>query len=166
MDVTESVCIDDLYGDRIDAVLDDIFDSSLNQLSVKSDMLFDWIMEIVSDAYEDGYNKGQREERQKVSESPKAESVPIEKEEEEEEIFEFTADPSKLRQDNIVDFLNARFPEGIQAFDTPNVVGDPVTEIYDFQGVYINYCEWWGYIDVIGLNKDEWKYILENTKCH
>ena len=166
MDVTESVCIDDLYGDRIDAVLDDIFDSSLNQLSVKSDMLFDWIMEIVSDAYEDGYNKGQREERQKVSESPKAESVPIEKEEEEEEIFERTCDPSKLRQDNIVDFLNARFPEGIQAFDTPNVVGDPVVEIYDFQGVYINYCEWWGYIDVIGLNKDEWKYILENTKCH
>ena len=166
MDVTESVCVDDLYGDRIDAVLDDIFDSSLNQLSVKSDMYFDWIMEIVSDAYEDGYNKGQREERQKVSESPKAESVPIEKEEEEEEIFEFTADPSKLRQDNIVDFLNARFPEGIQAFDTPNVVGDPVTEIYDFQGVYINYCEYWGYIDVIGLNKEEWKYILKNTECY
>ena len=169
MDVTESVCIDDLYGERIDTVLDDIFDSSLNQLSVKSDMFFDWIMEIVSDAYEDGYNKGQREERQKISESPKAKLVPIEKDEEEEdeeESFEFTGDLSKSRQENVVDFLNIRFPEGIQVFDTPNVIGDPVVEIYDFQGVYINYCEYWGYIDVIGLNEEEWKYILKNTKCY
>lgn len=169
MAVTESVCIDDLYGDRIDEILNDIFDSSLNQLSVKSDMLFDWIMEIVSDAYEDGYNKGQREERHKVGESPKVELVPTEKDEEEEdeeEPFEFIGDPSKSRQENVANFLNARFSEGIQAFDTPNVVGDPVTRIYDFQGVYINYCEYWGYIDVIGLNKEEWKYILKNTECY
>ena len=169
MDVTESVCIDDLYGNRIDEVLDDIFDSNLNQLSVKSDMFFDWIMEIVSDAYEDGYNKGQREERQKISESPKVESVPIEEEEEEkdeEESFEFTGDPLKLRQDNIVDFLKKTFPEGIQAFDTPNVVGDPVVEIYDFQGVVINWCQWWDYVDIIGITKEEYQYILDNTKCY
>ena len=169
MDVTESVCIDDLYGDKIDEVLDDIFDSSLNQLSVKSDMYFDWLMEIVSDAYEDGYNKGQREERQKVSESPKVELVPTEKDEEEEdeeEPFEFIGNPLKLRRDNIVDFLNARFPEGVQAFDTPNVVGDPIVEIYDFQGVIINYCEWWDYIDIIGITKEEYQYILDNTKSY
>lgn len=165
MDVTESVYIDDLYGDKIDEILNDIFDSSLNQLSIKSDMYFDWLMEIVSDAYEDGYNKGQREERQKVNESSKAELVSTEKEDEEEP-FEFAGDPSKSRQENVVDFLNERFPEGIQAFDTSNVVGDSVTEIYDFQGVYIYYCEYWDYIDVIGLNKEEWKYILKNTKCY
>lgn len=169
MDVTESICIDDLYGNQIDAVLDDIFDSSLNQLNIKSDMYFDWLMEIVSDAYEAGYNKGQREERHKVSESPKVKLIPAEKDEEEEneeEFFEFTGDPSKLRKENVVNFLNARFPEGIQAFDTPNIVGDPVIEIYDFQGVYINWCQYWDYIDIIGITEEEYQYILDNTKCY
>ena len=129
--------IEKKYRKEVEEILGDTYDSS---------MWINWIMDLILEAYTDGKNS--KEEVDKGKED------------------EFTLNPNRPRRDNIVDFLNEKFPEGIQVFDTPNIIDDPVTEIYDFQGVYINYCERWGYIDVIGLNIEEWKYILKNTKCY
>ena len=63
----------------------------------------------------------------------------------------------------IVEFLKKYFDEDelpIQAFTTRNVVGDYMKTIYDKNGITIDYCEGWNYLEIFGISD----YIFNQLK--
>ena len=61
----------------------------------------------------------------------------------------------------VVSFLSKRFPNDIQMFSTPNVAGDEMEFIYNKFGVYVLYCRYWDYIEVLGLTAEEFQNVME-----
>lgn len=59
------------------------------------------------------------------------------------------------RLKKLIDFLNKAFPEKEQTFFTRNFVGDEMTTIYDHDGITVDLCCYWGYIEVFGLTDEE-----------
>lgn len=59
------------------------------------------------------------------------------------------------RLKKLIDFLNKAFPDKEQTFFTRNLVGDSMTEIYDYDGITVDLCCYWGYIEVFGLTDEE-----------
>lgn len=55
------------------------------------------------------------------------------------------------RLQKLIDFLNKAFPDKEQTFFSRNLVGDNMTEIYDHDGILVDLCCYWGYIEVFGL---------------
>jgi len=49
----------------------------------------------------------------------------------------------------------------MQTFTTRNLVGDSMRTIYDQDGITVDHCNFWSYIEVFGLNKDEEKLLFE-----
>lgn len=60
------------------------------------------------------------------------------------------------RVKRIKDFLNDVF-EGRQPqiFTTKNIVGDFLVPIYEEDGIEIEFCPKWNYVEVFGLSADE-----------
>ncbi len=53
---------------------------------------------------------------------------------------------------------------GIQVFNTRNTVGDFMTTIYNDGKVQIDYCSQWGYLEIFGLNLDDYdEFIKEES---
>ena len=48
-----------------------------------------------------------------------------------------------------------------QFFNTPNTAGDPMTEIYENEGIKLLYAEGYEYFEVFGLSEDEFA-VLKN----
>lgn len=69
------------------------------------------------------------------------------------------------RLKKLIDFLNKAFPDKEQTFFTRNLVGDSMTEIYDHDGITVDLCCFWGYIEVFGLTSDE-KEVLKKEGFH
>ena len=69
------------------------------------------------------------------------------------------------RLKKLIDFLNKAFPDKEQTFFTRNLVGDSMTEIYDHDGITVDLCCYWGYIEVFGLTYDE-KEALKKEGFH
>lgn len=59
----------------------------------------------------------------------------------------------------VKNFLKHRFPKGIQMFDVRNWVGDPMKTIYYEDGITVDYCEYYDYIEVFGLTTDEFSLL-------
>lgn len=64
-----------------------------------------------------------------------------------------------MKVDKLIAFLKEKFPEGIQMFDTKNVVGDHMETIYEEDGITVDYCCGWGYIEIFGVSKEDFDYI-------
>lgn len=65
------------------------------------------------------------------------------------------------RLKKLIDFLNKAFPDKEQTFFTRNLVGDSMTEIYDYDGITVDLCCYWGYIEVFGLMEKEKEALKE-----
>ena len=54
---------------------------------------------------------------------------------------------------DVKDFLQSKKDEleGYQAFDSRNIVGDTMEPFYNKDGVQIDICREWGYIEIFGL---------------
>ena len=48
-----------------------------------------------------------------------------------------------------------------QFFNTPNTAGDPMTEIYENEGIKLLYAEGYGYFEVFGLDESEFEKLKE-----
>ena len=48
-----------------------------------------------------------------------------------------------------------------QFFNTPNKTGDPMTEIYENEGIKLLYAEGYGYFEVFGLDESEFEKLKE-----
>lgn len=63
--------------------------------------------------------------------------------------------------EQVMEFLEERFPAGIQMFDNRNFAGDEMKNIYDFSGVSIDYAVCYDYIEIFGLTYSEFLLIDE-----
>lgn len=70
-------------------------------------------------------------------------------------------DTKVANKENVISFLKKRFQNKIQMFDTRNFVGDHMITIYDSNGVVIDYCPDYDYIEIFGLTDDEFAIVVE-----
>ena len=63
------------------------------------------------------------------------------------------------RRENLIAFLKEKFPKGIQMFDTRNICGDTMVNIYEEDGICVDYCFFWGYIEIFGLTEEEFEKV-------
>ena len=62
---------------------------------------------------------------------------------------------------NLIYFLKCEFPDGIQCFYSRNLVGDVMGTIYDTDGITVDFCANYDYIEIFGLEKEEYNYVVE-----
>lgn len=73
---------------------------------------------------------------------------------------------SEIRRiDKVKAFLKELHPEGIQMFNSRNLVGDPMYTIYDKDGISIDECSYYGYIEVFGVTEEEYNELVESCGC-
>ena len=63
------------------------------------------------------------------------------------------------RLKEIEEFIKKEFENGIQAFDTENIVGDETCTIYKRNGVQIDWCMHYDYIEIFGLSGKEFEEL-------
>lgn len=59
----------------------------------------------------------------------------------------------------VKNLLNEKFDGEIQMFDCRNVVGDPMETIFREDGVTVDYCYAYNYIEIFGLTNDEFNEL-------
>lgn len=64
--------------------------------------------------------------------------------------------------DKLKKFLNEEFKEKIQAFNTRNLVGDPMYTIYHEDGITVDWCPVYDYIEIFGLTQKQFDDLLED----
>jgi len=57
-------------------------------------------------------------------------------------------------------FLQENYPN-IQAFNTRNIVGDDMENVYDEDNIQVDYCDHWDYIEIFGLNEKQFSDLLD-----
>ena len=63
---------------------------------------------------------------------------------------------TKLRK-----FLIENNYEGTQTFDTRNIVGDSMYTVYDDDGIVVDYCRYYDYLEIFGLTKEEYTSLKD-----
>ena len=59
----------------------------------------------------------------------------------------------------LMNFLAENFANGVQMFNTRNVVGDEMRTIFDKGGITVDICDDWGYIEIFGLTDEEFETV-------
>jgi hypothetical protein len=54
-----------------------------------------------------------------------------------------------------LDFIKANYDSGIQVYFTRNIVGDDMDVVYQEDGITIEYCPVYWYLEVFGLTDEE-----------
>ena len=66
-----------------------------------------------------------------------------------------------MRIDKVISFLKEEFPIGTQVFNSRNLVGDDMDNVYEADGITVDYCANYDYIEVFGVTEDEYDKICE-----
>jgi len=59
------------------------------------------------------------------------------------------------RLKKVLDYIKANYYSGIQVFCSRNTVGDQMESVWSEDGVVIDYCPYYDYLEVLGLTEDE-----------
>lgn len=62
--------------------------------------------------------------------------------------------------DKLKRFLQEKYPNE-QAFNTRNVAGDSMETIYDEDGITVDYCYYYSYIEIFGLTDEEFEDLID-----
>lgn len=65
------------------------------------------------------------------------------------------------RVNKIRAFIKERGLTGTQTFSSRNIVGDPMSNIYDADGVQIDYCYGYDYLEIFGLTSQEYQQLSD-----
>ena len=57
-------------------------------------------------------------------------------------------------------FLQENYPN-IQAFNTKNIIGDYMENVYDEDNIQVDYCPNHEYIEIFGLTDEEFEELLD-----
>ena len=57
-------------------------------------------------------------------------------------------------------FLEENYPAW-QAFNTKNLVGDNMKTVYEKNGIRVDVCKGWKYIEIFGLTDKEYKSLID-----
>lgn len=66
-------------------------------------------------------------------------------------------------KEKVIKFLQNEFPNGIQIFYTPNIVGDEMERIFLNGKVEILYAIEYDYVEIFGMEKDDYNEVVD--KC-
>ena len=61
----------------------------------------------------------------------------------------------------LIEFLKEKFPNGIQMFNTKNWIGDSTCNIYDEDGIQVDWCIEYDYLEIFGLTEEEFEGIID-----
>ena len=61
--------------------------------------------------------------------------------------------------DKLKKFLKENY-NGTQAFNTRNMVGDTMGTVYQEDGITVDYCYYYDYIEIFGLTNEEFGSLL------
>ena len=64
----------------------------------------------------------------------------------------------------LIEFLKEKFPDGIQMFNTKNWIGDSMCNIYDEDGIQVDWCIECDYLEIFGLTEEEFGGIVDYEK--
>lgn len=64
--------------------------------------------------------------------------------------------------DKLKIFLQKNYPNE-QAFNTRNWIGDNMETVYNEDGIMVDYCYNYGYIEIFGLTDEEFEDLINNT---
>ena len=56
--------------------------------------------------------------------------------------------------------INANFV-GTQTFNSRNIAGDKMTTVYLNDGIMVDYCYHWGYLEIFGLTEEEYRLLSD-----
>lgn len=65
--------------------------------------------------------------------------------------------------DKLKKFLQENYPNE-QAFNTKNVLGDSMRTVYNEDGIIVDYCYDYVYIEIFGLTDKEFENLIDNTR--
>lgn len=64
--------------------------------------------------------------------------------------------------DKLKKFLQENYPNE-QAFNTRNFLGDNMETVYDEDGIVVDYCYDYEYIEIFGLTDVEFENLIDNA---
>ena len=72
------------------------------------------------------------------------------------------------RLSKVKKFIQENYYDGdvIQLFDSRNLVGDYMETVYDDDGITIDYCPGYHYLEVFGLTNEEYLELIDSNKLH
>lgn len=70
----------------------------------------------------------------------------------------------KKKIEKLRKFLEEEF-KGVQAFNTRNTVGDRMVTVYDDDGIIVDYCPGWLYIEIFGITEEEYQSLSDIIDC-
>ena len=59
------------------------------------------------------------------------------------------------------DFIVNGGYRGMQAFNTRNIIGDSMTTIYDSDGITVDFCYHYSYLEIFGLTDEQYKSLSD-----
>jgi hypothetical protein len=65
------------------------------------------------------------------------------------------------RVQKLREFLINNGYEGVQTFNSRNVAGDPMTTIYEENGITVDYCHCYEYFEIFGLTDEEYRGLSD-----
>ena len=68
--------------------------------------------------------------------------------------------------EKLIEFLKKEFPNGIQMFNTGNLVGDPMCTIYSEDGIVVDYCYGYESIEVFGLSDEAFQTLAAEINVY
>jgi len=66
------------------------------------------------------------------------------------------------RFEDLKKFLKEKY-QGMQAFNSRNLVGDDMTTVYEKDGITVDECHFWGYIEILGISDDEFHSLVRKN---
>lgn len=64
--------------------------------------------------------------------------------------------------DKLKKFLQEEYPN-IQAFNTRNIAGDSLYTVYEEDGITVEYCYYYEYIEIFGLTDEEFEDLVDES---
>lgn len=68
---------------------------------------------------------------------------------------------NNMELNEILEFIVNNYGSNIQVFNTRNTTGDKIVTVYNKNGVVIDYCEGYYYLEVFGLLPEEFQKLQE-----
>jgi hypothetical protein len=63
--------------------------------------------------------------------------------------------------DKLKAFLKKKYPDGIQMFNTRNWVGDQMKTVYEKDGITVDECYYYSYIEIFGITQAEFESLYK-----
>lgn len=64
-----------------------------------------------------------------------------------------------MKNKDVENFLKENNLWGTQCFCTRNITGDSMEQVYNKDNVIVEYCEYWDYIEVFGLDNEDFEEL-------